>query len=158
MVVKTENELKDIIAKEKENGKSVLIKKGVFDIIHPGHVYAIGEFTKKADVVVILIQSDEFTSKKKGKERPINHSGQRALVIDGIKGVDYVYEDKSNSREEYIAVLKNLEPTILAITADNPDKSKDYSGYSWKLVEFPDKNMPGFSTTEIINRVLEHYS
>ena len=73
MIVRSKSKLKKIIEDSKKEGKSVLVKKGVFDIIHPGHVYAIQQFKKKADVVIILIQSDEFTAKKKVKDRPINN-------------------------------------------------------------------------------------
>ncbi|MBU2229053.1 adenylyltransferase/cytidyltransferase family protein, partial [Patescibacteria group bacterium] len=100
MIVSTREKLKEIIESAKKTGKSVLIKKGVFDIIHPGHIYAISNFKKYADIVIILIQSDEFTRKKKGNKRPINDQEQRVSVMDRIKDVDYVYADKSNSREE----------------------------------------------------------
>ena len=65
MIIKNKSKLKQIIAQAKKHGKRVLIKKGVFDIIHPGHVYAIQQFKKKADIIIILIQSDKFTRKKK---------------------------------------------------------------------------------------------
>lgn len=158
MIIKNKIELKKIIGKEKKNGKSVLIKKGVFDIIHPGHIYAIDLFSKKADIVIILIQSDKFTKKKKGKTRPINPQKQRAQVIDGIKGVDYVYLDKSNSREEYIRFLEYLKPTILVITSENKKKDKEYLNINWKLIPIPDKKDFFVSTTEIINRVLKKYN
>lgn len=158
MIIKNKIELKKIIEKEKKNGKSVLIKKGVFDIIHPGHIYAIDLFSKKADIVIILIQSDKFTKKKKGKTRPINPQKQRAQVIDGIKGVDYVYLDKSNSREEYIRFLEYLKPTILVITSENKKKDKEYLNKNWKLIPIPDKKDFFVSTTEIINRVLKKYN
>jgi len=158
MIIKNKIELKKIIGKEKKNGKSVLIKKGVFDIIHPGHIYAIDLFSKKADIVIILIQSDKFTKKKKGKTRPINPQKQRAQVIDGIKGVDYVYLDKSNSREEYIRFLEYLKPTILVITSENKKKDKEYLNKNWKLIPIPDKKDFFVSTTEIINRVLKKYN
>ena len=158
MIIKNKIELKKIIEKEKTNGKSVLIKKGVFDIIHPGHIYAIDLFSKKADIVIILIQSDKFTKKKKGKTRPINPQKQRAQVIDGIKGVDYVYLDKSNSREEYIRFLEYLKPTILVITSENKKKDKEYLNKNWKLIPIPDKKDFFVSTTEIINRVLKKYN
>ena len=87
MIIKNKSKLKKIIEQAKSENKSVLIKKGVFDLIHPGHIFAIDLFSKKADIVIILIQSDEFTKKKKGKERPINPQLQRAQVIDGIKGL-----------------------------------------------------------------------
>ena len=155
MIINSKEKLKKIIDSAKKAGKSVLVKKGVFDIIHPGHVFAINMFEKEADVVVILIQSDEFTTKKKWPYRPINNQKQRAEVIDRIKGVDYTYLDKSNSRQEYIDFLNYLKPTMLAVTAVDSKKTQDYSSPFWELKEFPDKKRPWFSTTEIINRVLE---
>ncbi len=155
MLIKEKSELKKIIDSAKNSGKSVLIKKGVFDIIHPGHVYTLNLFKDFADIVIILIQSDEFTKKKKGPTRPINNQEQRALVIDGIKGVDYTYLDESNSREEYIEFLKFLKPTIVAITALDEEKTNLYLNSEWELKEFTAKKIPDFSTTGIINKVLE---
>jgi len=157
MIIKSKLKLKKIIEEARSKNKSVLIKKGVFDIIHPGHIFAIDQFSKKADIVIILIQSDEFTKKKKGKERPINPQLQRAQVIDGIKGVDYVYLDKSNSREEYITFLNYLKPTMLAITSTDKEKSNAYLSKYWTLKQFPDKKDSSYSTTAIINRVLKNY-
>ena len=157
MIISEKEELKSIIENSKKAWKSVLIKKGVFDIIHPGHIFAIKMFAKEADIVIILTQSDEYTAKKKGKFRPINNQQQRNEVIDGIKGVDYVYSDKSNSREEYIEFLNYLKPTILAVTSVDKEKTKDYSSPLRKEIEFPDKAQPWYSTTEIINKVLEKY-
>ena len=155
MIIKNKSKLKQIIAQAKKHGKRVLIKKGVFDIIHPGHVYAIQQFKKKADIIIILIQSDKFTRKKKGKSRPINDQEQRMLVMDGLKGVNYVAPDNSMSRQDYIDFLNYLKPTILAVTSVGKQKTRDYASPHWKLIQFPDKKKKGFLTTEIINRVLK---
>ena len=155
MIISDKEELKNIIENAKKEWKSVLIKKCVFDIIHPGHVFAIKMFTQEADIVIILTQSDEFTAKKKGSSCPINPQRQRTEVVDGIAGVNYTYPDKSNSREEYIEFLNYLRPTILAITSVDEKKIKGYSSSFWELKEFSDKAQPWYSTTEIINRVLE---
>lgn len=158
MQISTKEELKCIIDAAKKTWKSVLIKKGVFDIIHPWHIFAIQMFAKSADIVIILTQSDEFTAKKKGSSRPVNSQRQRTEVVEGIRGVDYTYQDKSNSREEYIDFLNYLKPTILAVTSVDKKKTKDYSSPFWELKEFPDKVQAWYSTTEIINRVLEKCS
>lgn len=157
MIINSKVKLKRIIELAQKSGKSVLIKKGVFDIIHPGHIFTVNMFAKKADVVIILIQSDEFTTEKKGSSRPINTQKQRIEVMDGIKGVDYTYPEKSNSKQEYIDFLNYLKPTILAVTSVNTKKTKAYSSPFWELIEFPDKKKTSFSTTEIINRVLDKY-
>ena len=153
MIITNKLKLKKIIDSAKKSGKSILIKKGVFDIIHPGHIFAIDMFKKYADIVIIMTQSDKVTKKKKGNNRPINNQKQRTIVVDRLKGVDYTYLDKSNSRKEYIKFLTYLKPTILAIISLNKEKTKDYSSPFWKLKEFPDKNKPGYSTTEIIDKI-----
>ena len=158
MLIPSISELKEIISSNIQSSRKVLVKKGVFDIIHPGHIYAIEEFKKTADIVIILIQSDSFTKKKKGPTRPINTQLQRAQVVDGLKGVDYVFLDKSESREQYIEVLNLLKPSIVAITEGDMEKSAVYKSKYWELKEFPDKNLPGFSTTEIIDRVVKNYT
>jgi glycerol-3-phosphate cytidylyltransferase len=155
MVVDSLEKLIEIVEKEKSQGKRVLIKKGDFDILHPGHIFAIQEFQKIADIVIILIQCDAVTTANKGPTRPINSQQQRASVIDSIKGVDYVFLDSSKSREEYLSLLKKIKPTILAVTKKDKKKTQDYSTELWELKEFEDKNLPGFSTSEIIKKVLE---
>ncbi|MFQ5621065.1 MAG: adenylyltransferase/cytidyltransferase family protein [Candidatus Nanoarchaeia archaeon] len=154
MIINNKAELKDIISEAKSSGKKVLVKKGVFDIIHPGHVFAIEEFVKQSDVIVILVQSDEFTSKKKGDNRPINSQEQRMKVIDGLSGVNYVYPDTCMSRNEYISFLEYLSPDIVAVSSIDEEKTQTYSGRGLGLQEFPDKNLPGYSTTEIIRKCM----
>lgn len=156
MVINSKEELKELISTSRKKGKKVLIKKGVFDIIHPGHIHAIKMFTKQCDVLIILVISDESVKIKKGEKRPINPQKQRLEVMNGLEGVDYVYPDKTVSREEYIELLKFLKPDIVAVTSVDDKKTKAYSAGSWKLLEFPDKKKPGYSTTEIIKRIAEH--
>ncbi|MFA5745543.1 MAG: adenylyltransferase/cytidyltransferase family protein [archaeon] len=157
VIIKSKSKLKKIIDIAKIDGKSVLIKKGVFDIIHPGHIYALDIFSKKADIVVILIQSDKFTKKKKGKLRPINPQMQRAQVVDGIKGVDYVYLDKSNSLEDYIKILEYFKPTIVTVISTTIQKQKknEFLRPYWELIVYPDKKDFNVSTTTIIDNIFK---
>ena len=157
MVVQTKEELKKIIDNAKRDKKSVLIKRGVFDIIHPGHIYTAQKLKEKADVLIMLTVSDELTKKKKGFRRPINLQKQRSEVLDGLKGVDYVYGDRSKSREEYIALLDYLKPTLLAVTLGDEKKRQAYTNSQWELIEIKDKKRAEYSTTYIIEKVLENY-
>ena len=102
MIIENTNKLSQTINREKKDGKSVLIKKGVFDILHPGHIYALKQLHKTADTVIIFIQSDNLTAKKKGHTRPINPQKQRAEVINAVKYIDYVFLDKHQTPEKNI--------------------------------------------------------
>ncbi len=157
MIIKTKKELKRIIDTARKDKKSILIKRGVFDIIHPGHVYTVQKLKEKADVLIMLTVSDELTKKKKGSRRPINPQKQRSEVLDGLKGVDYVYGDNSKSREEYIELLKYLKPTLLAVTLGDEKKRQAYTNPSWELIEIKDKKRAEYSTTHIIEKVLHKY-
>lgn len=152
MIIRDKHKLEEIIQSEKKAGKSVLVKKGVFDIIHPGHIFAINLLRKETDTVVILVQSDELTEKQKGSGRPINGQEQRMTVVDAIKGIDYVYPDESRSREEYIDFLKYLKPTMVAVKSGDQGKTQAYSSHLWTLKEFSEEDGPDFSTTKIIHR------
>jgi cytidyltransferase-like protein len=157
MIVENKEKLKQIIDCAKKENKKVLIKRGVFDIIHPGHVFAINFLKKQTDILILGTVSNEYIKKVKCKKRPINDQRQRSEVLAAIKGVDYVFEDKSVSRNESIKLLQFLKPTILAITLGDLQKTKEYTNSDWKLLEIPDKKKTGFSTTDIINRILERY-
>ena len=156
MIIQNKKKLKTIIEEAKAQNKSVLIKKGCFDIIHPGHVLCIQRFAKLADVVIILVMSDRAVRARKGKERPINPQKERALVMDGIKGVDYVYPDKTNTNEEYIELLDYLKPTMLNILC-NTQKKNEFCRPYWKLTVCEDNKEYGTSTTTMINSILKKY-
>lgn len=155
MIIRNKKKMKDIIDSAKRGGKSVFIKRGTFDIIHPGHIYAIRKFKKIADVIIILIQLDGTVRSRKGNDRPINSQDQRMKVMDGIAGVDYVFADKTQSRQEYIDLLNYFQPNIVAVTKTDKEKEEAYSNHNWILKQFPDKKGPSYSTTSIVKRVLK---
>ncbi|MDD5731793.1 MAG: adenylyltransferase/cytidyltransferase family protein [Patescibacteria group bacterium] len=153
MIVKSKAELKKIINQAQRAGKKVLVKRGVFDIIHPGHISAVKSFNRIADVVIIMVQSDKLVKKRKGENRPVNSQKQRAEVVDALKGVDYTYLEKSTTREEFKKLLEYLRPDILAITHVEHKLDKMYQGYSWKLKVIPENSQKGLSSTAIINKI-----
>ncbi len=157
MILNDREKLKKIIQKAQKQGKKVLIKKGVFDIIHPGHIYALSQFKKYADIVVIFVQSDILTRKEKGYQRPINSQKHRAEVLDGLKDIDYIYLDKSKSREECLSLLEHLRPNLIAIIRYDQEKTKRYDRPYWELKEFFDKKKKNFSTSLIIKKIIEKY-
>ena len=156
MIIHSKSKLKQIIDNAKKSKKTVLIKKGVFDIIHPGHIFLLKKLKQYADIVIILAQSDEFTHRKKDGCRPINNQKKRMEVLDGLRHVDYVFQDKSRSREEYVNLLNFLKPNVVAVITGDSNKTKDYTSRHWKLKELPDKIKHGFSTTGVINKILEN--
>jgi cytidyltransferase-like protein len=66
---------------------SVALTGGVFDIIHPGHILTLKEAKKHADVLVVVVATDETVKAKKGIE-PIHNQNERAELVGALKPVD----------------------------------------------------------------------
>ena len=64
--------------------KNIILVSGGFDPIHQGHIKLIKEASKYGSVVVLL-NSDEWLRKKKGKE--FHNFKERKIIMGSIKGV-----------------------------------------------------------------------
>lgn len=83
-------ELRSICNCLKKEGKKIAATSGCFDLLHAGHVIYLEEARQKADVLVLLLNSDASVRELKGMERPIVPQKERAIVAAGLKCVDYV--------------------------------------------------------------------
>ena len=64
--------------------RDIILVSGGFDPIHQGHIKLIKEASKYGSVVVLL-NSDEWLRKKKGKE--FHNFEERKIIMESIKGV-----------------------------------------------------------------------
>ncbi|MEK7354105.1 MAG: adenylyltransferase/cytidyltransferase family protein [Chloroflexota bacterium] len=99
----------------------VVATGGGFDPLHEGHVRLFKEAKKLGDVLVVMLNSDEQLSKKKGQ--PFYPSeDERKEIIESIRYVDKVIIDpgKDVTCEE---ALKLVKPDILAKGGDRVEGS-----------------------------------
>ena len=92
----------------------IILVSGGFDPIHSGHIYLIKEAAKFGDVVVLL-NSDDWLKRKKGKEfLPFN---ERKIIMGSIKNVIDVlpFNDSDNTCIKGIkeAIIKYKNHNIL---------------------------------------------
>lgn len=101
-------------------GASVVFTKGVFDLLHKGHMHLITYCRHLANqmpssLVVVGIASDRAVSLRKGPERPINGLSERMAQIAALSDVDYVV----SFDEEYpVELLRLLQPAVYVKGAD----------------------------------------
>ena len=62
--------------------RKLVLVSGGFDPIHSGHIYLIQEASKYGEIVVLL-NSDEWLRKKKGKE--FMSFNERAIIMKSLK-------------------------------------------------------------------------
>ena len=110
MVLKNLDELKWIVFKARSEGKKVVITNGCYDVIHRGHVDILRKMAELGDVFIVALNSDVSVRRFKGLNRPVNNEEDRAFVVSGIKGVDYVV---IFNEDNPLNLIGELKPDVL---------------------------------------------
>ncbi|MFN8578783.1 MAG: D-glycero-beta-D-manno-heptose 1-phosphate adenylyltransferase [Candidatus Sericytochromatia bacterium] len=151
MIIKNNDNLKEIISGLKSKSKTIALTNGCFDILHIGHARYLKQAKELADILIVGINSDSSVKQLKGENRPINNENDRAELLSYFKFIDYVV----------IFNEKTADNLLLSIKPDIYVKGGDYTKES-----LPEKNsidkinanvafidfVNGYSTTNIINR------
>lgn len=157
MIIENWNELKDIRAKLKAEGKRVVFTNGCFDIIHAGHVDYLNKAKECGDVLVAALNSDSSVRRIKGDKRPIITQSERAFIVSNLKAVDYVTFFNEDTPKE---IINELIPDVLVKGADwDEDKivGADVVKANGGKVERIDF-VTNQSTSNIINTIIERYT
>lgn len=145
-----------ISRKIRKEGQTIVLVGGVFDILHLGHVNFLQKAKKEADVLFLLLESDEFVRKTKGGKRPINNQTERAQVLAALKDVDFVITAKGILKnEDYDKIVKQIHPKVIATTA--PDINIAHKKRQAKMIKARVKSVikriRNKSTTEILRLI-----
>lgn len=137
----------------KKEGKKIVLAGGCFDILHIGHIKFLGEAKKHANLLLVMLESDEAVKKLKGENRPINIQKDRAKILSSLSMVDYVIIlSKVLKDKEYDNLILRLKPDIIATTVGDKNeahKKRQAKKLGAKLVYV--KKIRNRSTSKIIN-------
>ncbi|MDD5438950.1 MAG: PfkB family carbohydrate kinase [Candidatus Omnitrophica bacterium] len=117
------DDLVEVIRREKQRGKKVILSHGVFDLLHPGHICHFEAAKGMADILVVTVTKDEFVNK--GPGRPVFNHRLRAESIAALSAVDYVAVNKWPTAVETILHLK---PDLYVKGNEYRAKGKDITG------------------------------
>jgi len=100
----------------------IVATSGGFDPIHPGHLSCINDSAEIGDILVVIVNDDDFLKSKKGKPfMPLEH---RCQIVSMIKGVDYVVPYHAPFGDTtVIGALEAIQPTAFTKGGDRKDKS-----------------------------------
>jgi rfaE bifunctional protein nucleotidyltransferase chain/domain len=108
-------DLQALLAKLRQEGKTIVTTNGCFDILHVGHVRYLEETKKLGDVLIVALNSDASVRRLKGEGRPINNENDRAEVLNALKSVDYVVLFDEDSPMQ---LLEEIKPDVHTKGAD----------------------------------------
>lgn len=136
-------------------GKTIILAGGAFDILHRGHVEYLEKSKQQNGILIVLLESDEGVRLSKGKTRPIHTQKDRAFVLSRLNMVDYVVclpfftKDK-----DYFSLVKKIKPDIITMTEGDPRRhekelqAKSIHGKAKAVIQYRKL----YSTTDILKK------
>ncbi|MCP5108389.1 MAG: adenylyltransferase/cytidyltransferase family protein [bacterium] len=100
------NDLKSILALEREKNKTAALANGGFDLVHIGHIRYLQGAKETADILVVALNSDKSLKKLKGDKRAILDQNARVRIIASFECVDYVTIFHETTVDNVLLTLK----------------------------------------------------
>jgi rfaE bifunctional protein nucleotidyltransferase chain/domain len=142
--------------KLRAEGKTVVLTNGHFDVLHVGHVDCLQRAKALGDVLIVGLNSDASTRLLKGEKRPIVPQEERAQLLAALQCVDYVVIFEERTAERLLAAL---QPEVYVKGGDwaieDLPEAKVLAEHGVRVEILP--QMPGRSTTDIIETILTRY-
>jgi len=121
--IKTLEEVSQILAVEKLEGRTIVQCHGVFDLLHIGHIKHFEEAKQMGDILVVSITPDQFVNK--GPGRPAFTTSLRLQALSALESIDYVVANRWQTAEE---LIKLLRPDIYCKGPDYKNHDEDITG------------------------------
>ena len=105
--------------------KTYYIVSGGFDPIHEGHIEMVKASAAASDGVIVLVNSDEWLIRKKGK--PFQNFHTRKTICENLKGVVCAlgFDDADDSASDGIRRVRQMYPDDHLVFANGGDRGKD---------------------------------
>ncbi len=154
--IRDKNELKGILAPLREAGKRVVFTNGCFDILHLGHIRYLEKARGYGDLLVVGVNTDQSIRRLKGENRPLYSQAERTEILAALEVVDWVtLFDEDDPR----VLISELKPDVLVKGGDYQIEEILGREIVWRqggeVKAVPLE--PGFSTSALINTILERF-
>lgn len=115
--------LRSHLALLREAGKKIVLTQGVYDLLHIGHAQYLEKARSYGDVLVVGVDSDALTRKRKGEGRPVVPQEERIKMLLHLRHVDFVV--LRDIDKELEALIKTIQPEIYIASESTKDFTID---------------------------------
>lgn len=143
--------------------KRIVLTNGHFDLLHVGHLRYLQAARELGDVLVVGVNDDAGTTRRKGPRRPILPEEERAELLAALACVDYVVVFSEPTAERLVWLLRPdlyVKGGDYALTEDDLAAGKAplpeaavARGYGGAVRTLP--LVPGHSTSAIERAIVE---
>jgi FAD synthetase len=132
---------------------------GVFDLLHPGHLYFLEKARELGDELVVVIAKDSTVRKQ--KHEPITPEEMRRTMVESLKPVDRAV---LGTEGDMYAIVEDVKPDIIAIGYDQPFETEKIEGelknrglkVEVRRLPYQDGDLDG--TRKIVRKIVDLWS
>ena len=145
--------IEEEIARVRQGGKMLATLNGSFDLLHAGHLEILFQASKQADILLVLLNTDQSIQQYKNPLRPIISLADRLKMMAALAMVDYVtWFAQTDPR----ALLLRIRPDVHVNGAEYGENCIEADvvksgGGRLHIVSLA----PGLSTSTIINKIVQ---
>jgi len=145
-------ELGTLVGMCKGRGKTIVLTSGTFDLMHIGHSRYLEKAKEQGDFLIVGVDSDRKTKKRKGAHRPVVPESERLENVCHQRYTGAVF--LKNEEEERWKLIRIICPDILVVVEGTYNESEinKLEKICGKVVVLP-RQAP-ISTSEKIRKVM----
>lgn len=117
------DELKEVVETLRATGRKVVLTQGVYDLIHIGHAQYLAKAKSEGDILIVGVDSDALTKKRKGEGRPVVPQEERVNMLLHLRDVDMVVLRDVDKHLE--ALIETIQPDVYVASTSTKDFSVD---------------------------------
>lgn len=115
-------ELKRVVEDLKRMGYRIVLTQGVYDMLHEGHARYLEKALSYGDILIVGVDSDELTRKRKGPLRPVVPQNERLHMLAHLRHVSILaLRDANHGLGKLIETVK---PDVLVTSSTTSDFGK----------------------------------
>lgn len=150
--VKNLDELKKLRERYKNEGKTIVLTNGCFDVLHSGHIHLFRKAKECGDILIVAVNDDQSVRNIKGVARPFFPLEERLEVLAAVEVIDYLISFSQPTPRELIQALL---PDVLVKGGDwKLDEvvgREEVEGIGGRVVIVP--YLPGRSSSEVLKKM-----
>jgi D-beta-D-heptose 7-phosphate kinase/D-beta-D-heptose 1-phosphate adenosyltransferase len=139
-LIPTLEEVGAIIDDLKRMGYRIVLTQGVYDMIHEGHARYLERARSLGDILILGVDSDELTKKRKGPSRPVVPQTERLQMLSHLRSVDIL--SVREVHHDIGDLIRTVKPDVLVTSTSTNDFNQDaqfsvYKKYVGEIVVLP---------------------
>jgi rfaE bifunctional protein nucleotidyltransferase chain/domain len=113
------DDLEQLLKLLRQYGRKIVLTQGVYDMFHVGHGRYLSEAKRHGDILIVGIDTDELTRKRKGPDRPFDTLSHRVEVLAMLRAVDII--TIRDVHHHMYDLIKLVKPDVLIMSETTED-------------------------------------